>query len=213
MVATRTSYDAIAESYAEVFRSELDEAPLDRALLAGFAETVLRDHPDAEVLEVGSGPGTVTAYLHSLGLDVSGIDVSPGMVEVARRAHPAVGFEVGDMAALARPAAGLSGLVAWYSFIHVPGAQRQDVLGEFYRVLRPGGHLLLAFQVGDGTLHLAEAFGSDISLDFYRLQPDAVAGLLGRAGFELTARLVKAPETTSAASRIPQGFLMARKPG
>jgi hypothetical protein len=55
LAATRSGYDAIAEKYAELFRAELDEAPLDRALLCGFAELVRRQHADPQVLgfEVG----------------------------------------------------------------------------------------------------------------------------------------------------------------
>lgn len=213
LVGTRNGYDAIAEQYAELFRAELDDAPLDRALLCGFAEMVRRDHPDAQVLDVGSGPGTVSAHLHQLGLDVCGIDLSPVMVDIARLEHPEISFGVGEMGALDRPDAGLAGLVAWYSLIHVPGPQRLRVIEEFHRVLRPGGYLLIAFQVGDDTVHLDEAFGQAISLDFHRLQPDAIIDLLHSAGFAPTARMVRAPESTSAATKIPQGVLIARKPG
>jgi SAM-dependent methyltransferase len=212
LTATRAGYDAMAEQYAEVFRAALDEAPLDRALLTGFAELVRRDHSDPEVLEVGSGPGKVAAYLHKLGMTVRGIDLSPAMVELARREHPEVGFEVGEMGALDVADASLAGVVAWYSLIHVPASQRPGVIGGFHRVLRPGGYVLLAFQVGDDTLHLDEAFGYEVSLDFHRLQPDAVVALLDDAGFDVTARLVRAPDSSSPAAKIPQGFVIARKP-
>jgi SAM-dependent methyltransferase len=118
VAATRNGYDAIAEQYAEFFRAELDDAPLDRALLRAFAEMVRRDHPDARVLEAGSGPGTVTAHLHQLELDVRGIDLSPAMVDIARRHHPQISFDVGDMGALACADAGLAGLVAWSPGTH-----------------------------------------------------------------------------------------------
>jgi ubiquinone/menaquinone biosynthesis C-methylase UbiE len=211
LIAPRSSYDVIAEQYAELFRAELDDAPLDRALLSGFAEMVRRDHPDPQLLEVGSGPGSVAAHLHQLGLTVRGIDLSPAMVELARREHPEVSFDVGEMGALDVADASVAGVVAWYSLIHVPVPQRPRVISEFYRVLRPGGYALLAFQIGDDTLHLDEAFGHEVSLDFHRLQPDAVVALLDDTGFELTVRLVKAPESTSAAAKVPQGFLIARK--
>lgn len=210
--ATRAGYDAVAEQYAELFRAALDEAPLDRALLSGFAEMVRRDHPDPQLLEVGSGPGTIAAHLHKLGMTVRGIDLSPAMVELARREHPELSFEVGEMGTLDVADASLAGLVAWYSVIHVPASRRPDVIGEFHRVLRPGGYALLAFQIGDDTLHLDAAFGHEVSLDFHRLQPDAVVALLDDAGFDLTARLVRAPVASSVAARIPQGFLIARKP-
>jgi ubiquinone/menaquinone biosynthesis C-methylase UbiE len=213
LAATKAGYDAIAEQYAEEFRAALDESPLDRALLSGFAEMVRRDHPDPQVLEAGSGPGNITAHLHRLGMTVRGIDLSPAMVELARRTHPEVGFDVGDMGALDVADGSVAAVVAWYSLIHVPALQRPGVISEFHRVLRPGGYALLAFQVGDDTLHFDEAFGHEVSLDFHRLQPDAVITLLDDAGFALTARLVRAPDSTSVAAKIPQGFLIARKPG
>jgi SAM-dependent methyltransferase len=212
LTATRAGYDAMAEQYAEVFGAALDEAPLDRGLLGGFAELVRRDHPDPQLLEVGCGPGTVAAHLHQLGMPVRGIDLSPAMVGLARRAHPEIPFEVGEMGALDAADASVAGLIAWYCVIHVPAAQRPRVIGEFHRVLRPGGYALLAFQVGDDTLHLDEAFGHEVSLDFHRLQPDAVVALLEDAGFALTARLVRAPDSATPAAKVPQGFVIARKP-
>lgn len=211
LAATRNGYDALAERYAELFRAELDGAPLDRAVLQAFAELVGRDHPDGQVLEVGSGPGGVTAHLSRLGLDVSGIDLSPAMVGLARREHPGLSFAVGEMGALDRDDGSLAGLVSWYSLIHVPEARRPAVVAGFSRVLRAGGYLLLAFQVGDGTLHLDEAFGSAVSLDFHRLRPDAVAGLLDAAGFDVVAQVVRAPEPTSNAARLPQASVIARR--
>jgi SAM-dependent methyltransferase len=212
LTATRAGYDAMAEQYNELFRTALDDAPLDRALLSAFAEMVRRDHLDPQLLEVGSGPGHVAGYLHELGMTVDGIDLSPAMVALARREHPEVSFAVGEMGALDDADASVAGVVAWYSVIHVPAAERPSVIGELHRVLRPGGYALLAFQVGDDTLHLDEAFGHEVALDFHRLQPDAVVALLDDAGFDLIARLVRAPDVTSAAAKVPQGFVIARKP-
>lgn len=207
---TRSGYDAVAEPYAEMFRFALQDSPLDRALLAGFAELVAQ-HPDAELLEVGSGPGHVAAHLHGLGMSIRGIDLSPAMVDLARREHPELTFDVGEMSALDVPNDSLAGLVAWYSIIHIPPAQLPTVFAEFRRSLRDAGHLLLAFQVGDDVLHFDEAFGRHVSLDFRRIQPDTVKALLDDASFDLTAELVRAPDTASAAQPIPQAFLLARK--
>lgn len=210
--ATRAGYDALAEQYVELSRAALDAAPLDRALLGAFAELVRADHPDPLVLDVGCGPGTIAGHLAGrLGLPARGIDLSPAMVDRARRAHPGVAFAVGEMGALDVADGSVAGLVAWYSLIHVPAGRRQDVVDEFARVLRPGGHVLLAFQVGEDTLHLDEAFGQRVSLDFHRLQPDDVAALLERAGLDVTARVVRAPDPGSVAAQIPQAFLMARR--
>ncbi|NUT42096.1 MAG: class I SAM-dependent methyltransferase, partial [Thermoactinospora sp.] len=132
--ATRDSYDAVAAGYAERFRDELASTPIERALLGAFAEEVA-----GPVLDVGAGPGGVSGYLHGLGVDVSGVDLSSRMVELARLAHPGVGFEVGSMTAIVRDDRSLGGIVAWYSIIHVPDERLPGVFAEFRRVLAPGG--------------------------------------------------------------------------
>ena len=127
---TRTSYDAIATVYAERFRDELAARPLDRAMLAGFAELV-RAGGAGPVADVGCGPGRVTRYLNDLGLPVFGIDLSPEMIAVARRTYPGLRFEVGSMLALDVPDAALGGVLAWYSVIHVPDERVPEAFAEF----------------------------------------------------------------------------------
>ncbi|MFC4785112.1 class I SAM-dependent DNA methyltransferase [Nocardioides sp. MAHUQ-72] len=99
VVDTRTSFDAFATEYTEHVRHELDLFALGRAPLAHFAELVSAGG-GGPVLEVGCGPGRITAHLRGLGLDVSGLDLSPAMVGIARREHSGLRFEVGTMAAL-----------------------------------------------------------------------------------------------------------------
>ncbi|MEV7013841.1 methyltransferase domain-containing protein [Streptosporangium sp. NPDC051022] len=206
---TRTFYDAIAVEYAELFKNVLEAKPVDRATLAAFAELV-RTAGAGPVADLGSGPGLVTAYLHSLGLDVFGVDLSPAMVGLARRTYPDLRFEEGAMTALEVADGSLGGVVAWYSIIHTPSELLPALFAEFHRLLAPGGHLLLGFQVGDEPLHLAEPFGHPVSLDFRRLSPDRIAELLGRAGFTLEARVLRAPDERE---KVPQAHLLARKPG
>ena len=214
ITATRAGYDAIAQGYAEAFRAPLENAPLDRGLLAGFAELVRRDHPDLQVLEVGSGPGDISAHLHGLGLVVRGVDLSPRMVELAGRAYPHLSFEVGEMSALEVPDASLAAVVSWYSLIHIAAPSRPAVVAELRRVLRPGGYLLLAFQVGVDTLHFDEAFGHTVDLDFHRLGLDEVEALTESAGLTTVARLVRAPEQPGPAAAVPQGFVLTQlRPG
>lgn len=206
MTETRTAYDTIADSYAEAARDALDTSPWDRAMLSTFAELVGGTGP---VGDLGCGPGRLTAHLASLGLDAFGVDLSPGMVSVARRAHPELRFEVGSLEALALGDGSLAGALAWYSLIHTPPEQLAGVVAELARVLAPGGRLLTAFQVGDERRHIAQGYGHEVSFDAYRLPPDFVAGLFEAAGLELEARLVRAPREPET---VPQAYLLARKP-
>ncbi|GAA2460264.1 class I SAM-dependent methyltransferase [Actinomadura vinacea] len=205
---TRTFYDTIAEDYHDRAKTELDARPLDRAMLAAFAE--LAASAPGPIAELGCGPGRITAHLHSLGLDdIFGIDLSPVMVAVARRSFPGLRFDEGSMTALDLKDGALGGIVAWYSLIHTPPEELPAVLAEFDRVLAPGAHLLVAFQVGDGPLHVEDAWGHPVSLDFNRLSPDHITGLLAQAGLTVDARLQREPTEKESA---PQAFLLAHKP-
>jgi SAM-dependent methyltransferase len=208
LTSTRASYDAIATDTAEKWKDELAGQPLDRAVLAAFAELVLTAG-GGPVADVGCGTGRVTGHLHGLGLDVFGIDLSPGMLAIARRDHPGLRFEVGSMTALDVPDAALAGLMAYYSTIHIPDELLPQVFAEFHRVLAPGGHALLAFQVGDEPLRLSEAWGHEISLVFHRRRPERVSALLADAGLPVHAHAVR---EASAGERTPHAYLLARKP-
>jgi SAM-dependent methyltransferase len=95
----RTSYDTVAVSYADLLRDALAGEPFQRDILALFTELV-HAQGNGPVADVGCGPGRITAHLHGIGLDAFGIDLSPTMIDVARRDHPGLRFEVGSMTGL-----------------------------------------------------------------------------------------------------------------
>ncbi|BCJ36591.1 methyltransferase [Actinocatenispora thailandica] len=185
LARTRASYDADAPRYAEVVRDILGgRLPHLNAALDVFVGQV-RAAGDGPVADVGCGPGHVTAHLHDLGIDAFGIDLSPGMVGLARSDHPGLRFEVGSMTDLPLAADSVAGLLAWWSLIHVPDDTVPAVLGQFRRVLRPGGPLQVGFHVGDST-RSAPDDGGDAPV--HRRRPERVAGWLRDAGFAVQAR-------------------------
>lgn len=208
IAATRDSYDALAAEHADVVASGLHDRPLDRALLATFAE-LIRAGGNELVADVGCGPGRVTILLSQLGLEAFGIDLSPGMLAVARRTYPQLRFEEGSMLALDLPDTSLGGLLAYYSIIHIPWEQRAQVFAEFHRVLAPGGVAMLVFQVGAEQGRRTDVLGTTVALDWYRQQPDEVAGLLQEAGFDLWMTAVRERADTE---KVSQGYLIVRKP-
>lgn len=182
---TRTSYDADAAGYADVVRDILGgRQPHLSAAMSLFANQVLAAG-GGPVADVGCGPGHVTAHLHSLGVDAFGIDLSPEMIEVARSDHPGLRFEIGSMTDLELAAASVSGLIAWWSLIHIPDDAMPTVLGHFHRVLRPGGSLQIGFHVGDPS---RAAGHDDPTIHGHRRRPEQVADWLRDAGFTVEAQ-------------------------
>lgn len=203
---TRTSYDTVAASYADLTRHLLDETPEERAVLALFADLV-RAQGGGPVADVGCGTGRITAHLHQLGLDAFGIDLSPGMIEVARRDHPGLRFDLGSMTDLTLADASMTGLVAWYSLIHVPDDEIGSVLAHFQRVLRPGGPLLLSFHVGDESQLKTEGYGGHpMNVYVHRRQHGQLIAWLNNAGFAVESHKT----LTSAESKLG-GMILARR--
>ncbi len=208
--ATQLAYDTVAADYAELLRDELDTKPLDRAMLAAFAELV--QAPEAgEVADLGCGPGRITAHLQSLGVNAFGIDLSPRMVAVARRSHPDLRFEQGSMTALELADGTVGGAVAWYSTVHTPPELLPKVFGEIHRVLAPGGHLLIAFKVGDERRHLDRGYGHELSLDVYWMPPEHIAELVSKTGLVLDAQLIREPDESERPRSGRQAFFLAHK--
>jgi SAM-dependent methyltransferase len=202
---TKAAYDAVASLYAELFSNMLETKPLERALLAAFAELV-QTHDAGPVADIGCGPGHVTAHLQALGPTTFGIDLSSAMVALARQAHPDLRFDEGSMTALDLADGVLGGILAFYSIIHTPPQQLPAVFTEFHRVLAPGGHLLLGFFVGDDPL--PQEFDHKVTLA-YRWSPDSLTELLRQAGFVEVARLLREPHEDE---RFHQAQLLVRKP-
>lgn len=208
LAAIRESYDTVAVDYAELLRDVLAASPHDRAVLGLFAELVLADG-GGPVADLGCGPGRITGHLARLGLDAFGVDLSPGMVEVARREHPGLRFEVGSMTDLELGAGALGGILAWYSLIHLPDHVVRAVLARFQRALRRGGQLLVAFQAGDDVRLKTSGYGGHpMRIHVHLRPPERVAGWLEEAGLAVGTRLLREP---GALETVPQAYLLARR--
>ncbi|MGV9880194.1 class I SAM-dependent methyltransferase [Streptomyces sp. NPDC003006] len=206
--ATRESYDAAATTYAELFRDSLRDSPLDRAILSAFAEVVSASG-DGQVADLGCGPGHITAHLSELGLAASGVDASPAMIELARRAYPGLRFDVGSMASLDIADGVLGGVLSRWSIIHTPPVELPGILAEFHRVLAPGGHLLIGFSASEDPSHPTQVFDHAVA-PAYRWSPDHLAGMLHECGLAEVARMVREPQPTDR-RQFQEIHLLARK--
>lgn len=189
-VNVRQSYDSVAQEYANRFADELSHKPLDRELLTRFA---LEVSGRGTVYDLGCGPGQTTAFLHDCGAQVRGLDLSTRLLEEARRRHPGILFEPGDMLALPIADNSLAGVLAFYAIVHFSPAELQQALAEMHRVLHPGGRLLMAFHMGEEVIHLDEFLGRPVALDFVFFNPAVITQELRRTGFSSVEVIERSP--------------------
>lgn len=209
----RAGYDALAPEYARVFTRELEGKPLDRELLTRFAAIAGRG---AHVADVGCGPGHIGAYLGSLGLRVTGLDLSLPMMKAGRDvathdrgASRPSDFVQADMTALPLRNESLAGLVAFYSIIHL---RREDVpvaMAGFHRVLRPGAPLLLSVHAGRDVIATPNMIDQGVRMFATLFTKSEIDRELGSAGFVLLDLIQRA--SYSSESSTQRLYALARK--
>jgi ubiquinone/menaquinone biosynthesis C-methylase UbiE len=156
--AVRAAYDVAAEDYEAAFGDDLDHLPLDRAMLEAATDTVAGG---GIALDLGCGTGVAGVRVAHCGVPTIGVDLSAGMLAVAR-ARRQLPVAEADMRQLPFGAGAMALVVAFYSIQHVPRHELRDVLSEVARVLRPGGALLVAAHLGEGDVVTEEFLGHDI---------------------------------------------------
>jgi ubiquinone/menaquinone biosynthesis C-methylase UbiE len=121
------------------------------------------------------------------------MDISSGMVEQARKLNPGIKFQQGDMLKLDIENEAWGAIVAFYSIINIPRDEVLTALRELYRVLRSGGLLLLAFHLGEETIHMEEWRGEEVSVDFNFFRLEEVEGYLKKASFVVEEVIEREP--------------------
>ncbi|TDW94067.1 hypothetical protein EV137_1366 [Kribbella pratensis] len=205
----RSAYDAVAATYADELLDELDALPFERWLL----DRVIAHANGRPVVEVGSGPGHVTAYLADRDADATGVDLSPEMVAEARRRFPHLRFEVGDLRRLGRPPAssGWAAVLGWYSLIHLAASELPEAISALTRPLDPGGWLVLALHAGDEISHVDELLGHEVNLDYVLHDPAYIVSVVEGAGLIDTEWYLRGPIATRAET-TRRLYVIARTP-
>jgi len=174
-------YDIVAKEYAEEFSGEHEKKPKDQEILKRFAQEIGERRP---VWDFGCGPGQTTQYLKNLGIEISGLDLSEKILEQARTIHPEMHFQKGNILELVFENDSIAGVVAFYAIIHFTEKQVELACQEVFRILQPGGLLLLTFHVGEETIHVEEFLGKRTDINFMFFTASFISGCLNKSGFE-----------------------------
>ena len=133
---TQTAYDEWAATY--------DTSPNPQTLLEYDDVLALLNVQRGErILDAACGTGRYTAALLERGANVIGMDISEGMLAVARRRLPLADFRRGDLTrTLEFPAADFDAIVCGQALKHLRSLV--PTVAEFARVLKPGGRLVFS---------------------------------------------------------------------
>lgn len=221
IAGTRDSYDRIAASYRERFAHELDDKPFDRGFLDKVAALTARS---GWLVDLGSGPGQIGAYLVTLGARVVSVDLSFAMLQEGAALVSSSRRVQADMRALPFTDNSIGGIVAFYSLIHIPSADLAGTITELGRALTAGGLLALAthatLPAGRGTvrldgdvraLHVEEMLAEAVDLEFYFYGADDLIACLELAGFELLEMTEREPLGPEVETQTRRAYCLAQK--
>ncbi|MEV6072658.1 methyltransferase domain-containing protein [Nocardia sp. NPDC052001] len=198
-------FDSLGKDYEKAFVGH----PAHREELEWLL-TQLSD--GAKVLDVGCGTGRPTAeVLVAAGHDVTGCDISPGMIEIARAQVPGARFEVADLRTLSYPDGTWDAVTAFFPLLQLTRAEIDSALVEFARWLTPGGTFLFATVPADIEGIDIEFMGKPVTVSSY--PPEEFHRRLTDAGLDvLRERVVEFQPDHPDAAPEPDLFIAARKP-
>ena len=224
-VGPEPQYDAFADEFEAHALTGLYNAHYDRPACL----ELLGDVQDAHVLDVGCGPGLYAAELVARGARVSGFDISPRMVELARARVPGADLRVHDAARPLWLSDDSVDVALWALGIEYVD-DRVAALREIHRVLRPGGALVLSrmHPTGDWLRHggsyfeprvVEEVWSKGWRVRYWIAPLEQTCEELREAGF-LIERLLEprpapsaleiGPDDVALLAREPRGFLAVR---
>ena len=163
----RQGHDALATSYHAFFAAVT-------ALATNPLLDAVRLRPAARLLDVATGPGALAAAAASRGARPVGTDLSPQMIELARRLHPAIDFREADVEHLPFSDHAFDVVVCAFGLGHFP--QPEAAVAECVRTLLPGGHIALSWWDDSSRQRIQGIFRDAIAEVGVSVPPDVPQG-------------------------------------
>lgn len=139
-VDVQDAYEKIAEDYSTTVKSDhFDHRYIEKFLFLF--------KPQQKILDIGAGTGALSVEMkENHGLDVTAIDFSKEMLDIAHQNHPDLKMIQMDLRKLDFVDDCFDGVFANYSLIHVPEKDIETSLAGIFRVLKTGGYAYFALQ-------------------------------------------------------------------
>jgi len=175
--AQAAAFDQIGERYDEAFPHKEGQVAAASWLIGQLA-------PGARILDAGCGTGLPTArQLTEAGMRVTGIDISPVMVSLARKNVPQASFTEMDIMDLDPRIGKFAGITAFFSLLMLPRSQIPAALARFGEILLPHGRLVMGMVEADVDDMPIPFLGAEIRVAGY--PRDELRDVVTAAGFAI----------------------------
>jgi ubiquinone/menaquinone biosynthesis C-methylase UbiE len=132
----RQRHDKLAPTYQDFF------SPITALAINPLLDAA-QLRPGATLLDMATGPGSLPLEATRLGMICTGVDLSPGMIQLAEKSHPGIEFHVADVEHLPFADASFDAVVCNFGLGHFPYPEAS--VAECVRVLKPGGRIALSW--------------------------------------------------------------------
>ncbi len=193
-------YDKIAIKYSKEFSNPSE-------YLDFFLELIPKK---GRILDFGCGVGVDSNYMFSKGFFVTGIDISKGMLEIARKNYPEVSFKLKDIRDIEENGV-YDGIVASCSLIHIPKEEVPETLRKFNNLLNKRGIIYISLQEGSSEeVFVDEPFKPDEKLFLNIISFNEIKQLLDESNFSIIKHYQRKPKTKEELN-YNKLFIIARK--
>lgn len=174
---TLSSYDATALKYAEKTSSLHPKKQIDAFI--GYLPR------QAEILDLGCGPGRDAKIFAELGFAVTGIDLSPKMIELAKETVANAKFQVMDFSRMEFSKNHFDGIWASAAFLHAPKSNISQIFRNIHSLLKLEGIFYLSLKQGKGEILEQDARYGNVPKFWSFFDKDEIVDLLEQADFEI----------------------------
>lgn len=188
------SYRRIASEYKRKVKSH----DLDHRFIEKFLS---RFSPGRKILDLGAGTGIVSNEIQeNHQLDVTAVDLSKEMVDLAKHNYPGLKVIKMDLRKLEFPSSSFDGVFANYSLIHISESDVPSALEEIRRILKEFGYLYLALQEPitpmDKDGYYPVVYKRDVKMFINLFKETEIRSYLQGAGFKIVEVNRRKPQET-----------------
>jgi ubiquinone/menaquinone biosynthesis C-methylase UbiE len=141
---------------------------------------------NSEVLDLGCGFGKDSKYFIERGFNVTGIDLSAKLLEIAKKEVPRANFLLMDIRDLRFMENSFSGIWASASLLHIPKIDIQKTLDSLRAVLKKNGVIYISLKEGTGEYFEADMrYGKDALKYWSYYSPNEARSIIKKVGFKI----------------------------